>query len=226
MVSVFAWLRRKYTDSFPIYQHEIDKIRERWKNYDDMRRELYETAHKYEPLPYWDGGKLKDNDWVCPIDDDDIHAPYVDKLLREIDSDVDCVWWDTASIRWVKPVFYTPLTTWFGRNVPNTCGYAYRYRLIKDLSQGMKDLLRDDHVHIVTHVVGLGKQVRYVNIIGGLYNVTPASLTMWREFKGPPPWPTEEEINLISLDKLPPWCVDFVQDVIGILRKYRGSYEL
>lgn len=225
-VRVFAWMRRRYCDSPPEGSDAFVKMaRSLWRFYDDLRRDIAAAACVHEPIPYWHGVPLRDGDYLLPIDDDDIHGPevghIVEQALREKHV-ADVIWWRVAAIRWSRPVHYAPLCLWFGRDVPQTCGYALRYGFLKELPEIEKMLLRDDHVHVVSHCIRLGGKAVYIPRVGGLWSVTPASITAWKEFNGPPPWPTGREIIEVLRSNMPDWCRKFATEIGRILRRYAG----
>lgn len=176
-----------------------------WPDYHTFRSRLSVIARTVEPLPAWDGRPLRPNTWLCPIDDDDWHSPDVYAILSRVPSDVAFVWWDVAALRWVPPAAYDPRWLHHGRLVPGTCGYAVRAGALPQPDTLDFALLRDDHVYAIAHAVRLNLRPIHIPAVGGVWNVTPASVSILREFAGRPPHPSPDDVKAVLSSPLPHW---------------------
>lgn len=225
MSAAYAWIRRtgKYDGSDLATPEQAAAVRraiERWPQYAEFRRKLAAAAQANEPLPIWNGEELPPDAWLCPIDDDDWHSPEVATICREAPPDIDYIWWNIASIRWVRPTLIDPLWRHEGRLLPGTCGYAIRARALPDRDSQDFAFLRDDHIYSLAHAVRLGARVMHVPKVGGIWNVTPGSVSILVEFDGAPPRPSADEIAAITQAALPEWIRKGAEATAGLIRLF------
>lgn len=227
-MKAYAWLRRgqgNYDDlpSDDFWRATAYTMRRLWPDYLNFRARLAEIAKAHEPLPYWDGAAINPTDWLCPIDDDDWHAPHVANALAQLPPDIDAAWWDIAAIRWTPPTHYRERWRHTGRILTGTCGYALRFRAIPTPDDPDRVLIRDDHIYFPNHAVRRGLKIAYLPIVAGLWNVTPASMSAAEQAGGLPAWPTPEDLDEILAQPLPSWAKAGAEQIAELLRTYRRN---
>ena len=223
---IYSWVRRtgSYTGEelpTPDMQNAVKEALKSFKKYAEFRKKLCDIARSFAPFLVCTGDDIPDSGWVCPIDDDDWHSPNIESVLLGQPKDVDVVWWNISSIRWVKPAFFDPLWMFSSRNVPGTCSYAFRCRIFKNISETDFKLLRDDHVFVPIHATRLGLKVVHTPLVGGVWNVTPLSVSILQEFGNRVP--TAEEIDIdriLQWPNIPDWIARGIGPISTLIKEY------
>lgn len=182
--------------------------------YAEMRKKLCDIVQKHWTLPVWQGGEIDDDAWLCPVDTDDWHSPRLRDVLLQQPPEIDMLWWNIASLRWVRPLHHQPVWLHDGRLLPGTCGIAYRWRALKEQSAYSRRVLMEDHVYSVTHAIRLGMRVRHVDEVLGVWNVNPMSISVLVEFASPPPWPDKAETTRVLGEIREPWILSVAADLV------------